>query len=49
MRRRMLLTASAAAGPGALLMGLGEALADTPAPTRGTGLLDAGRCRRPEL
>ncbi|MFE7270023.1 helix-turn-helix domain-containing protein [Streptomyces sp. NPDC057623] len=40
MRRRTLLTATAAAGPVALLMGLDEALADTPAPTGG-GPLDA--------
>ncbi|WP_240660035.1 helix-turn-helix transcriptional regulator [Streptomyces sp. WAC 01529] len=33
MRRRTLLTATAAAGPVALMMGLDEALADTPAPT----------------
>ncbi|MER5301342.1 helix-turn-helix transcriptional regulator [Streptomyces lasiicapitis] len=40
MRRRTLLTATAAAGPVALMMGLDEALADTPAPT-GKGPLDA--------
>ncbi|MDV7214877.1 helix-turn-helix domain-containing protein [Streptomyces prunicolor] len=40
MRRRTLLTATAAAGPAALLLGVDEALADTPAPT-GTGPLDA--------
>ncbi|MBM7167166.1 helix-turn-helix transcriptional regulator [Streptomyces sp. G44] len=39
MRRRTLLTATAAAGPVALMMGLDEALADTPAPT-GKGPLD---------
>lgn len=39
MRRRTLLTATAAAGPAALLTGLDEALADTPAPPRG-GPLD---------
>lgn len=33
MRRRTLLTATAAAGPAALLTGLDEALADTPAPS----------------
>ncbi|MGI5405099.1 helix-turn-helix domain-containing protein [Streptomyces sp. CA-135486] len=41
MRRRTLLTATAAAGPAALLMGLDEALADTPAPRPGAGPLDA--------
>ncbi|SCD69590.1 hypothetical protein GA0115239_105930 [Streptomyces sp. BpilaLS-43] len=40
MRRRTLLTATAAAGPAALLMGLDQALADTPAPTS-DGPLDA--------
>ncbi|MFC7993963.1 multiprotein-bridging factor 1 family protein [Streptomyces pilosus] len=40
MRRRTLLTATAAAGPTALLMGLDDALADTPAPS-GAGPLDA--------
>ncbi|WP_328923088.1 helix-turn-helix transcriptional regulator [Streptomyces griseoaurantiacus] len=40
MRRRTLLTATAAAGPAALLMGLDEALAATPAPTSGLGPLD---------
>ncbi|MEV7471311.1 helix-turn-helix transcriptional regulator [Streptomyces kronopolitis] len=40
MRRRTLLTATAAAGPAALLMGLDEALAETPAPV-GDGPLDA--------
>ena len=40
MRRRTLLTATAAAGPAALLLGLDEALADTPARQPGTGLLD---------
>lgn len=40
MRRRTLLTATAAAGPAALLLGVDEALADTPAPT-GAGPLDA--------
>ncbi|MFF8789194.1 helix-turn-helix domain-containing protein [Streptomyces sp. NPDC015125] len=40
MRRRTLLTATAVAGPAALLLGLDEALADTPAPTGG-GSLDA--------
>nr|WP_107905395.1 helix-turn-helix transcriptional regulator [Streptomyces chartreusis] len=39
MRRRTLLTATAAAGPAALLTSLDEALAATPAPT-GTGLLN---------
>ncbi|MFF3552531.1 helix-turn-helix domain-containing protein [Streptomyces tsukubensis] len=39
MRRRTLLTATAAAGPVALLVGLDEALADTPAPSGG-GPLD---------
>lgn len=39
MRRRTLLTATAAAGPAALLTGLDEALADTPAPSR-AGPLD---------
>lgn len=33
MRRRTLLTATATAGPAALLLGLDQALADTPAPT----------------
>nr|WP_217422907.1 helix-turn-helix transcriptional regulator [Streptomyces sp. 8P21H-1] len=41
MRRRTLLTATAAAGPAALLMGLDEALAATPAPTSGLGPLDS--------
>ncbi|MFD8521894.1 helix-turn-helix domain-containing protein [Streptomyces capillispiralis] len=40
MRRRTLLTATAAAGPVALLTGLDDALANTPAPG-GTGPLDA--------
>ncbi|MGX1975826.1 transcriptional regulator [Streptomyces kronopolitis] len=40
MRRRTLLTATAAAGPATLLMGLDEALAETPAPA-GDGPLDA--------
>ncbi|MFD5632297.1 helix-turn-helix domain-containing protein [Streptomyces sp. NPDC127072] len=40
MRRRTLLTATAATGPAALLMGLDEALAATPAPTSGLGPLD---------
>lgn len=40
MRRRTLLTATAAAGPLALLTGLDDALANTPAP-EGTGHLDA--------
>ncbi|WP_328349194.1 helix-turn-helix domain-containing protein [Streptomyces sp. NBC_00445] len=40
MRRRTLLTATAAAGPAALLMGLDDALASTPAPT-GAGPLDS--------
>jgi hypothetical protein len=40
MRRRTLLTATAAAGPAALLMGLDDALADTPAPP-GAGPLDS--------
>ncbi|WP_189717731.1 helix-turn-helix domain-containing protein [Streptomyces phaeofaciens] len=39
MRRRTLLTATAAAGPAALLMGLDDALAATPAPP-GAGPLD---------
>ncbi|MEU6466125.1 helix-turn-helix transcriptional regulator [Streptomyces sp. NPDC046976] len=39
MRRRTLLTATAAAGPVALLTGLDDALADTPAPP-GAGPLD---------
>ncbi|MFY4721542.1 helix-turn-helix domain-containing protein [Streptomyces sp. LaBMicrA B280] len=39
MRRRTLLTATAAAGPAALLMGLDDALADTPAPP-GAGPMD---------
>ncbi|MFI9754305.1 helix-turn-helix domain-containing protein [Streptomyces collinus] len=39
MRRRTLLAATAAAGPAALLMGLDDALADTPAPPR-AGPLD---------
>jgi transcriptional regulator with XRE-family HTH domain len=40
MRRRTLLTATAAAGPAALLVHLDEALADTPAPTADAGPLD---------
>ncbi|MDQ0771566.1 transcriptional regulator with XRE-family HTH domain [Streptomyces aurantiacus] len=40
MRRRTLLTATAAATPAALLIGLDEALAATPAPTSGLGPLD---------
>lgn len=40
MRRRTLLTATAAAGPAGLLMGLDEALAAAPAPTSGLGPLD---------
>ncbi|MGW4238686.1 helix-turn-helix domain-containing protein [Streptomyces sp. NPDC004749] len=48
MRRRTLLTATAAAGPAALLLGLDEALADTPAPT-GTGALDARLATAREL
>ncbi|MCU4747073.1 transcriptional regulator [Streptomyces sp. G-5] len=40
MRRRTLLTATAAAGPTALLAGVDQALAHTPAPT-GAGRLDA--------
>ncbi|MFD5541982.1 hypothetical protein ACFWIJ_30200 [Streptomyces sp. NPDC127079] len=40
MRRRTLLTATAAAGPAALLIGLDDALADTPPPS-GVGPLDA--------
>ncbi|MET7816082.1 helix-turn-helix transcriptional regulator [Streptomyces sp. NPDC005395] len=40
MRRRTLLTATAAAGPAALLVGLDEALAAPPAPTSGLGPLD---------
>ncbi|MFJ8158811.1 helix-turn-helix domain-containing protein [Streptomyces sp. NPDC094468] len=39
MRRRTLLTATAAAGPAALLMGLDDALAGTPTPS-GAGPLD---------
>ncbi|MER7224267.1 helix-turn-helix domain-containing protein [Streptomyces rubradiris] len=47
MRRRTLLAATAA-GPAALLMGLDEALADTPAPTGG-GPLDARLATAREL
>lgn len=46
MRRRTLLAATAAAGPVSVLMGLDEALADTPAPSGGGALdrrLAAGR------
>ncbi|MGC9442016.1 helix-turn-helix domain-containing protein [Streptomyces sp. WG5] len=49
MRRRTLLTATAAAGPAALLMGLDEALAATPAPTRGLGPLDGRLAAAREL
>ncbi|MFJ9212482.1 hypothetical protein [Streptomyces sp. NPDC102264] len=48
MRRRTLLTATAAAGPAALLLGLDEALADTPAPT-GAGPLDVRLATAREL
>ncbi|MCX4677645.1 helix-turn-helix domain-containing protein [Streptomyces sp. NBC_01433] len=48
MRRRTLITATAAAGPAALLMGLDEALADTPSPTGG-GSLDARLATAREL
>ncbi|MFJ7187679.1 helix-turn-helix domain-containing protein [Streptomyces bacillaris] len=48
MRRRTLLTATAAAGPVALLVGLDEALADTPAATGG-GPLDARLAAAREL
>ncbi|MCZ9346119.1 transcriptional regulator, partial [Streptomyces sp. TRM76130] len=48
MRRRMLLAATAVAGPAALLVGVDEALADTPAPT-GAGALDARLATAREL
>ncbi|WP_455362135.1 transcriptional regulator [Streptomyces sp. SYSU K21746] len=48
MRRRTLLTATAAAGPAALLLGLDQALADTPAPT-GNGPLDGRLAAAREL
>ncbi|HBF84498.1 MAG TPA: transcriptional regulator [Streptomyces sp.] len=48
MRRRTLITATAAAGPAALLLGLDEALADTPSPTGG-GSLDARLATAREL
>ncbi|WP_067395122.1 helix-turn-helix domain-containing protein [Streptomyces sp. F-3] len=48
MRRRTLLTATAAAGPAALLMGLDEALATTPPPS-GAGPLDARLAAAREL
>ncbi|MFD9428048.1 MULTISPECIES: helix-turn-helix transcriptional regulator [unclassified Streptomyces] len=48
MRRRTLLAATAVAGPAALLMGLDEALADTPNPTGG-GSLDARLATAREL
>ncbi|MFJ2177017.1 helix-turn-helix domain-containing protein [Streptomyces sp. NPDC087851] len=48
MRRRTLLTATAAAGPAALLLGLDQALAETPAPT-GAGPLDARLATAREL
>jgi transcriptional regulator with XRE-family HTH domain len=41
MRRRTLLTATAVAGPAALLAGVDDALAATPAPTTAAGPLDA--------
>jgi transcriptional regulator with XRE-family HTH domain len=40
MRRRTLLTATATAGPAALLAGVDEALATTPSPTTGAGPLE---------
>ncbi|RLL70509.1 helix-turn-helix transcriptional regulator [Streptomyces sp. Z26] len=49
MRRRTLLTASAAAGPAALLTGLDEALASTPGPTRSASPLDARAAMAQEL
>ncbi|MFD5299555.1 helix-turn-helix domain-containing protein [Streptomyces mutabilis] len=49
MRRRTLLTATAAAGPAALLMGLDEALAATPTPTTGLGPLDGRLAAAREL
>ncbi|MGW2103810.1 helix-turn-helix domain-containing protein [Streptomyces olivaceoviridis] len=49
MRRRTLLTATAAAGPAALLMGLDEALAATPAPTSGLGALSSRLAAAREL
>ncbi|MFB0619503.1 hypothetical protein [Streptomyces sp. AGS-58] len=49
MRRRTLLTATAAAGPAALLTGLDEALAATPAPTSGQGPLDGRLATAREL
>ncbi|MBT2895570.1 helix-turn-helix transcriptional regulator [Streptomyces sp. McG3] len=48
MRRRTLITATAVAGPAALLPGLDEALADTPSPTGG-GSLDARLATAREL
>ncbi|MFH9264123.1 helix-turn-helix domain-containing protein [Streptomyces sp. NPDC017546] len=48
MRRRTLITATAAAGPAALLLGLDEALADTPGPTGG-GSLDTRLATAREL
>ncbi|MFJ8250215.1 helix-turn-helix domain-containing protein [Streptomyces sp. NPDC094466] len=48
MRRRTLITATAVAGPAALLTGLDEALADTPSPTGG-GSLDARLATAREL
>ncbi|MFJ4972910.1 helix-turn-helix domain-containing protein [Streptomyces sp. NPDC088755] len=48
MRRRTLITATAAAGSAALLLGLDEALADTPSPTGG-GSLDARLATAREL
>lgn len=48
MRRRTLLTATAAAGPAALLTGLDQALADTPTPTS-DGPLDARLATAREL
>ncbi|MEW2265524.1 transcriptional regulator [Streptomyces sp. NPDC047853] len=49
MRRRTLLTATAAAGPAALLTGLDEALAATPTPTTGLGPLDGRLAAAREL
>ncbi|MFE2051578.1 helix-turn-helix domain-containing protein [Streptomyces sp. NPDC059459] len=49
MRRRTLLTATAAAGPAALLMGLDEALAATPTSTTGLGPLDGRLAAAREL
>lgn len=48
MRRRTLLTATAAAGPGSLLIGLDQALADTPDPF-GAGPLDGRLATAREL